>query len=201
MKIGFIVECGRDGAESDVVPYLARRIRKGIETRVVTLDKKPILKAGCGKAARKLLNQGYERIFIIWDLLPDWGEYEGKGCLHDDRRDINESLEAEGLSIQDAKIHLVCIHKMLEAWIIADERAISAFLSTDAHKVSVKHKKHTESIKDPKSALSTIFKTATCKLSRYEDRIHAIKIAEKMPNLKRLERVPSFRRFKEKMEA
>lgn len=201
MKVGFIVESGRNGAEKQVLPYLAEKIRRGIETHVVTLNKKPILKRECGKAVKRLFSQGYDRVFILWDLLPDWDEYDGKGCLHMDREEIHQSLQTVGLSIDDPRISLVCIHKMLEAWIIADERAISEFLSTTAHKVSIKRRKNSESIKDPKSALSSMFKSAACRISRYEDHLHAIKIAEKMPDLKRLSNLPSFKRFKEKLEA
>ena len=199
MRVGFIVECAHRGAERKVIPYLATRIRADIAPDVVTMDDKPNLKRGCGDVVKALLKRGCERIFIVWDLLPDWGEFYGKGCLHVDREEISESLQAAGLDIQDNRIHLVCIHKMLEAWLIADERAISSFLSTGAHPVSVSRKKKTESIRDPKSALMTVFKTSASRISRYEDTIHAIRIAEAMPDLSRLHRLPSFKRFAEKL--
>ena len=79
MKIGFIVECGPQGAETQVIPYLAKMIREDIEPDVIPLDKKPILKRDCGEFARE----------IAWKQVPDsadclgfasGGEYEGKGA-------------------------------------------------------------------------------------------------------------------------
>ena len=201
MRVGFIVESGpHKGAERKVIPYLAKQICPDIISHVVTLNNKTILKRNCGEVTKTLLNKNYERVFILWDLLPDWNEYKGKGCLHVDREEIDKSLHAEGLSINDSRIHLVCIHKMLEAWLIADERAIASFLSTIAHPISIPRKKNTEKIKDPKSALIRVFKTSTSRISRYEDTIHAIKIVEAMPDLNRLKRLPSFKRFAEKLE-
>jgi len=199
MKVGFIVESAPKGAECKVIPYLATRVRAEIVPDVITLDEKPILKRECGDVAKALLARGCERVMIVWDLLPDWGEFSGKGCLHADRVEIAESLQNAGLGIEDERISLVCIHKMLEAWIIADERALTKFLSTDAHPVSVARKKKTEGIKDPKSALISLFKSSPSRISRYEDTIHAIKIVREMPNLARLQRLPSFQRFEEKL--
>jgi hypothetical protein len=119
MKIGFIVECGPQGAETQVIPYLAKMIREDIDLDVIPLDKKPILKRECGEFTRKLLNEGCRMVLIVWDLLPDWQEYEGKGCQHDDRMEIFSSLKAAGLEPEDKRIRLVCVHKMLEAWIMA----------------------------------------------------------------------------------
>ena len=147
-----------------------------------------------------MLDCGCRQVVIVWDLLPDWEEYAGKGCLHVDRQEIADSLRQAGIDPHDNRVGLVCIHMMLEAWLIADERAISDFLSTDAHHVSVPRKKKTESIKNPKSALIKMFKTSTSRISRYEDTIHAIKIVKKMPDLNRLKRLSSFKRFKEKLE-
>jgi len=137
MKVGFIVECGPEGAETKVIPYLARMLDNRIEPDVVPLERKPVLKRECGGWAKALLERGCSCVLIIWDLLPDWGEYEGKGCRHDDRIEIAESLKGAGLKPADNRIRMICIEKMLEAWLIADERALSAFLSAQAHPVNV----------------------------------------------------------------
>ena len=114
---------------------------------------KPVLKRECGEWVKALLERGCSCVLIIWDLLPDWGEYEGKGCRHDDREEIAESLKDAGLNPADNRIRLICIEKMLEAWLIADERALSAFLSTQAHPVHVPRQKRPEHMPDPKAAL------------------------------------------------
>lgn len=199
MKVGFIVECGPEGAETKVIPHLARMIDDTIEPDVVPLDRKPVLKKDCGRWAKALLESGCSCVLIIWDLLGDWGEYEGKGCRHDDRAEIVESLKGAGLNPADNRIRLICIEKMLEAWLIADDRALSAFLSTQAHPVHVQQKKRPEHMPNPKATLIALFKRSGSRIRRYEDRQHAIRIAEKLPNLERLRRLQSFRRFEAKL--
>jgi hypothetical protein len=88
---------------------------------------------------------------------------------------------------------------MLEAWFLADERALSEYLSTDAHPISVPRRKGAEGCKDPKATLNSLFKSLPCRISRYTDFTDAIKIAEKFPDLRRLERLNSFQRFKERL--
>jgi len=199
MKIGFIVECGPMGAETKVIPYLAGLVRPGIKTDVIPLDRKPVLKEHCGRYAAELLSRGCDRVLIVWDLLPDWGEYEGFGCLHDDREEIYQSLRYAGIEPMDERIQLVCIHKMLEAWLLADERALSEFLSTAAHRIPVARRKSTESVRDPKAALDTLFRTSRSPLNQYIDREHAIKIAKLMPDLNRVNRLVTFTRFRDRL--
>lgn len=195
MKLGFIVECGRDGAETEVIPYLARMLSPKAETDVVPLDRKPKLKRECGRYARQLLEGGCDRVLIIWDLLPDWGEYEGRGCQRVDREQIAESLRQAGLRPSDRRIRLVCIHNMLEAWLLADERALSSFLSTDAHPVRIRQTKAPEKVKDAKARLKDLFKKQGRRVHDYLDRAHAIEIVKRLTDLRRLESCPTFARF------
>ncbi len=195
MKVGFIVECGPQGAETQVVPYLARMIDPRIESDVIPLDRKPVLKRECGRWARALLAGGCRRVIIVWDLLPDWGEYEGKGCRHDDKEEVRESLRLAGINPADSRVRLVCIEKMLEAWLIADGRALSAFLSTAAHRVRIPHRKNSESITDPKAALIGVFRKSGSHFFRYVDRDHAKGIARQLPDLSRLRKLDSFAYF------
>lgn len=200
MKIGFIVECGPQGAETEVIPHLARMVDGRIVPEVIPLDRKPVLKQECGKWARALLTRGCRHVVIVWDLLPDWGEYEGRGCRHDDKEEILESLRLAGLKSSDPRVRLVCIEKMLEAWLIADGRALSEILSTAAHPVKVPHRKDSESIADPKAAMIEVFRKSGNRYSRYVDRDHAIKIARKLPDLSRLHRLASFAHFERKLK-
>ncbi len=200
MKIGFIVECGRDGAEVKVIPHLARMIDEHIKTDVIPLDRKPTLKQECGKWAKALLAQGCERVIIAWDLMPDWGEYEGKGCRHNDKEEIRESLQVAGIATTDSRIRLVCIEKMLEAWLIADGRALSTLQSTPAHRVNIPHYKKAESMRDPKSALNEVFRKSGGRFTSYLDRLHAIMIAKELRNLSRLRKLDSFAYFERQLK-
>lgn len=197
MKVGFIVECGPEGAETKVIPHLARLISPTVIPEVIPLDRKPKLKQESGRWAAALLHQGCQRVLITWDLLPDWGEYEGRGCRHDDKEDIYRSLQSAGIERSDRRVRLVCIEKMLEAWLRADERALRAMLSTEAHAAIVPRHRNTQTIRDPKAALNTIFCQHGVRFRRYVDRDHAILIARALPDLNRLRRCPTFRRFEE----
>jgi hypothetical protein len=196
MKVGFIVECGPQGAETKVIPHLAGLVAPEAELSVpVTLDDKDKLRRDCGKWAKSLLDQGCDRVLIVWDLMPDWGEYEGVGCRHDDKEQIAASLKGAGLQPGDHRVRLVCIEKMLEAWLLADERALSAFLRTAAHPVRITRRKQTETVSDPKSALNTLFGKSASRYRRYVDREHAIMIVQRLPDLTRLRRCGTFCRF------
>lgn len=200
MKVGFIVECGPQGAEVKVLPHLARALDPTLELLdPVSLDDKGKLKRECGTWAKALLARGCQRVLIVWDLLPDWGEYEGKGCRHNDKEQIAASLKSAGLRPSDSRIRLVCIEQMLEAWIMADERALSAFLSTDAHPIKIGRCKDPESVSDPKAALITLFGKSRSRIRRYVDYEHAIRIVRLLPDVTRLRRSESFRRFEEKL--
>jgi|SRR5579884_1542448 len=203
MCVGFIVECGPEGAETKVIPFLARQIFPSVQPKVVTLDVKTKVRSDCGRWARELLRQGCGRVLIIWDLLPSWGQYEGAGCLKADRTAIHDSLRNAGLNPADGRVRLVCIHHMLESWIIADERAVSRFLSTDAHRVRVDRQGSPESIKDPKAALITLFRKSKSRHQRYVDHQHAFPIIRHLDQLGlvRLNGLPSFERFRTKLTA
>jgi hypothetical protein len=202
MKVGFIVECGPQGAETKVIPHLARLLAPNYEfVAPISLDNKDKLRRGCGKWAKSLLDQGCERVLIIWDLLPDWGEHEGRGCRHDDKEQIAASLQAAGLQPDDRRISLICIEKMLEAWIRSDERALSAFLSTGSHPIKVRRRRNTETIPDPKAELTTLFRKSGSRIRQYVDYVHAIQIVKRAPDLQRFRKCGTFRRFEEKLSS
>lgn len=115
MKIGMIFECGPAGADKKVCEHLARQLQPEIEIMSLTLDNKPKLISDCGKAAAKLLQDGCDRILIIWDLYPAWRENKQKPCRKTDRLAIYKSLENSGVPL--ANTHLICITEELEAWL------------------------------------------------------------------------------------
>ena len=196
MKMGFIVECGPQGAETGVIPYLARLVNAHIEPDIVPLDRKPLLKRDCGRWTKALLDRGCRHVIIAWDLLPAWGEYEGKGCRHDDKEEIGESLRLSGIELSDKRVTLVCVEKMLEAWILADNEAVATFLSTPTHRVRVPPCRHPDAVKDPEGVLNRLFRGT--RYRKYRDLDHALRIVQTV-ELKRLRRSESFRRFEAKL--
>ncbi|HAG85837.1 MAG TPA: hypothetical protein DCL61_33030 [Cyanobacteria bacterium UBA12227] len=195
MKVGMIFECGPDGADKQVCEHLARMLQPDIEISSVTLDNKPNLLSECGATAAQLLEDGCDRIIIVWDLHPPWREKKQPPCLKEDRAAIMDSLAQAGVT--SPHVHLVCIKEELEAWLLADGRAISAVLSKPTHPVKVKDKKNPEGIKNPKKQLNKIFQENTGR--RYEDRQHAKMIVEKLEDLNKLRRSITFVRFAEKV--
>jgi len=70
VKVGFIFECGPQGADKQVCEYLAAQIRPGVVPVSRTLDNKANLLKDAGKVAAALLADGCERVLIVWDLRP-----------------------------------------------------------------------------------------------------------------------------------
>ena len=90
------------------------------------------------------------------------------------------------------QVSLVCIEEELEAWLIADGRALSSVLSRPAHPVQVRDTKKPEKTRKPKTHLIRVFQQNG---HSYVDRIHAKKIVEALPDLTRLRRCETFVRF------
>src|SRR5437016_5117087 len=74
MKVGLILEGNPKGPDQQVCELLARRIREDLFIETVTMGNKPSLISGCGDAAAGLLASGCERVLVIWDLYPPWGQ-------------------------------------------------------------------------------------------------------------------------------
>lgn len=197
MKIGFIVECCDGGAETKVIPHVARIVNNAVVPVVVPLRSKRLLKTNCGPAARELLeSSACSRVVILWDLLSDFAEFAGRGCRHADKEAIAASLASAGLDPTDARIKVVCIEKVLESWIVADNRAVSKFLSTDAHEVTVPRCKHPDRIRSPEAVLNRSFRES--RFRKYRDLDHAFGIIQHA-GLSRLRSSDSFRHFEEKL--
>jgi hypothetical protein len=132
------------------------------------------------------------RVAIVWDLYPAWREREYRPCRREDRLAIHESLNAA--EVDPERVGLICIREELEAWLIADGRAVSAVLSTPAHRVRGKDGRNPESVRNPKKRLGQIFQQHRGR--QYSDRQHAIAIARALPDLSRLDAIPAFARFR-----
>lgn len=87
MKIGFIFECPRNGPDQQVIEFLAAKIAPDVEiVNRATNVNKPALIQQCGIQASLLLKQGCERVIIVWDLLPRWGDTSVKPYCRECRR-------------------------------------------------------------------------------------------------------------------
>lgn len=195
MTIGMIFECGPQGADVQVCQILARHLQPKIEIVPVTLDNKPNLIQNCGDAAAGLLASGCERVIIVWDLYPAWRIKGQRPCRHEDREEIFASLSQAG--VHSDQVALVCIQEELEAWLIADERAVSTLLSTSTHPVHVPRVRKPERQSNPKKYLNRLFEQNG--RGPYSDRIHAGRIVQAMDGVERLLSCPTFVRFAEKV--
>jgi hypothetical protein len=196
MKIGLIVESGPQGAESQVLPKLIAKLGHDYQVpQPATFRNAPDLKANCGPAAARFVAEGCKKVMIVWDLYPSWAEEGKKGvkpCRHEDKEAIRKSLRAAGVA--DGRVSLVCIEEELEAWLIADGRALAAVLSTQAHPIGrVKDHRSPDDVHNPKKYLRRLFKQSG--RGDYSDRVHAAKIVDAMPDLNKLRRSESFSRF------
>lgn len=194
MNVGMIFECGPHGADVQVCRALAQRLVPTINISHATLDRKPKLVAECGKAAAALLAEGCERVFIVWDLYPAWRERNARPCRHDDRESIYQSLRTSG--VRANRVQLVCIEEELEAWLLADGRALSAVLSRPTHPVKIKHTKNPDGVGNPKGVMRRLFSQNG---HAYNDLLHAKRIVENVPDFARLRDSITFRRFAERL--
>jgi hypothetical protein len=193
MKVGMILECGPGGADEQIHPILARRLNQRIKISTATLGNKPKLIQDCGKAALDLLSiDKCDRVLIIWDLYPSW---QGKPCRKEDREAIFASLK--DANVKKSQVDLICIAQELEAWLLADGRALSDVLSTATRPVRIRHRKHTERISNPKKMLNRIYQEHIGR--RYNDLLHAAQIVRSLPNLDQIARIDSFQRFRSKL--
>ncbi len=194
MRIGFIYECGPKGADVDVCQNLAIRLKAEIECVARTLDNKQNLVRECGPVANVLL-QNCEHVLIIWDLFPPWRETAP--CLHQDRVDIFKSLANAG--VDQTKVSLVCIREELEAWLLADKRALQTVLAKMKHPHplgTLKKYSNPDMIPQPKTKLIQLFQKELGKRRKYVDFRDAKKIVAAIPDFNKIRHSDSFSRFR-----
>jgi hypothetical protein len=194
--IGFIFECGPEGADKQVCEYLAAQILPGTTVFSRTLDNKANLLRDAGNVAAGLLADGCKRVLIVWDLRPAWPDRKNKPCRRTEREEILAAIGKAGIDGQP--VFLVCIEQELESWLLADEAKIAAYLSTAAHSYAVNPVKKPDRVHNPKSVMMRHFKAA--RNWNYVDRTHAIKVLKKGNlDLRKLRRSPTFARFESKL--
>lgn len=199
MKVGFIFECGRDGPDVQVCRHLVARLDPEIEFVPSTLDNKPNLIEDCGKVAKVLL-EDCEKVIIVWDLYPAWREKGIRPCRYEDRQAIFQSLRSENVDLDN--VFLVCIQEELEAWLLADHRAVTAMLQSLKHPHPVgriPRFSNPDRIRNPKTRLTRIFNQELGPRQRYVDYRHAILIVREIVDFSRIRRSDSFKRFAHKV--
>ncbi len=193
MKLGFILECGPQGADLKVCQNLVGRIMPEANATFKTLDVKPKLVSGCGAVAKQLIDDGCDRVYIIWDLYPAWRIKGEKPCRKEDRDNIFESLKAAKVPLE--QVHLICIEQELESWLIADGRAISSFLSTPTRAVKIGHENRPDQVQNPKKKLNRHFTQNRGGSFNYIDYMHAEKLVALIPDFQKLKKSETFKRF------
>lgn len=197
MKVGFVFECGPQGADKLVCEYLAGQVLpEGTEFVSRTMDNKLKLLEGAAEIAQELLVDGCERVLIVWDLRPAWPDTKNKPCRAAERQTLLDALDKQEL--KELPVYLVCVEQELESWLLASEHAISAYLSTAAHAYKAKKVKKPDRQQQPKAVMNNYFQEVQGR--RYEDRLHALKVLKAAPiNLTKLRRSVSFARFESKL--
>ncbi len=197
-RLGLVLECYREGPDDRVLRCLIRRISPDTEIHVRCMGSKGSFRTDAVKAAELLIAEDQcHEVFLVWDLQPEWADDRGKpfDCVE----------ECKALLAQfppwkvSQHIHLICITYMLEAWVVADERALATFFSTAAYKAKVQWVKSPETEKDTKALLIDLCVSHRGRARRYQDRIDAVRILQACPDTSRLTDIPSFARFAEKL--
>jgi hypothetical protein len=193
MKVGIILECGKDGPEHKVLQPLVPKLLPPSSAVVFnTLGNKPNVLRTCGPVAAQLFKENCDRVLVLWDLWPAWNT--ASACRFEDRQAALKSLN--GAKVNPNRVHLICIEQMLESWLLSDERALIQLISKWKHPRPLRKFRvpaGAEFDTKPKSLLTKLFKEQGCR--EYNDLVHAHQISSRWPNLERVARVPSFRRF------
>jgi hypothetical protein len=198
-KIGFVFECGPQGADKQVCEYLAKQIQPAHTIDSKTLDNKANLLRDAAKVAKQLLASGCCCVLIVWDLRPAWPDKKEKPCRAAERAQILNALLQAGVPAT-APVYLVCIEQELESWLVACHTAISACLSTPANQYKVTKVKHPDQKMQPKSDLINHFRKS--KGWTYDDKVDAIRVLRATPlSLRDLRKSVSFARFEKKLLA
>lgn len=198
MKVGIVCEGRLAGEDAQVFEHFARRIAPGAAVKAFPQGTKPELFANAGDVANALFATGYDKVLIIWDILPRWNKPDGEA---QDRQDLQPSLVNARVDTHPC-LYLIAIHKELEAWLLADGSALSAVLSRPAHPVSIKDNKNAETDANPKKKLEKLFETYNVPFGpqpaqgSYQPKLAAVRIAERVPaNFGQLGKLKSFKQF------
>lgn len=198
MKVGIICEGRLGGEDAQVFEHFAKRIAPNANVKTFPQGSKPELIAKAGEVAASLFETGYDKVLILWDIMPRFGRPDGEA---QDTQDMRASLANANLA-QHSCLFLIAIHKELEAWLLADGSALSALFSRPAHPVTVAHTKNADTMANPKKRLEKLFTQHNVPFGQqpqqgsYLPKLAAIRIAELIPaNFGQLGKLASFKSF------
>lgn len=196
-RLGLVLECDTGGPDELVFRCLARRLSpEGNEPEVFPVclgSKRGVMEDAVSRAETLVKVDGCDLVLIVWDLKPLWDEPPAKKCV-DEATVLREMIAGLDDEIH-SRIRLLCLTWELETWLIAEDRAVRDYLSKPAHPSDFTAPKKLDQVTDPKSHLNKAFTSFRGKSRRYEDRIEAIQLVQKWPDLSRVAKVASFRRF------
>ncbi|MEI7900257.1 MAG: hypothetical protein WCK89_08385 [bacterium] len=135
---------------------------------------------------------------MIWNRIAAFekSEYPDEAAAKNCQAEVEDLLgRLKGVKPSTAhKIRLLCLTWEIETWLIADDRAVRAHLSTAAHKSKFKCKtpldKH-----DAKAFLDGECKKHRGDYCGYVDVREAIKLSQLIPDTNKVRKVHSFKRF------
>lgn len=176
MRVAIVCEGSPSGEDQQVLEHLARRILPQAEVKAFPQGRKPDLIANAGAVVSGLVMDGYERVLIVWDVLPRFGRPDGEAT---DAAEINIVLTAAGV-LPNPCVYLVAIHKELEAWLLADGAALSAALSRPVRAVNVANTANADQNGNPKKQLNKVFQQYARR--DYAAKTDALNIAQGLAN-------------------
>lgn len=198
-RLGLVLECDTGGPDELVFRCLARRLNPaGKEPQVFPTcmgSKERLMEDAVSRAEALVEVEQCDLVLIVWDLKPLWEKPPARKCV--DEAELLRGLLAKAKPAVRKRVRLLCLTWELEPWLVAEDRAVREYLSTPAHACGFKAPKKMEQVDDPKSHLNKAFTSFRGKSRRYEDRIEAIQLVQRWPDLTRVLKVPSFKRFAE----
>jgi len=205
MRIGFIVECTQEGPEESVLKAVMQTFCPKDEPLFSPMIDKGKLLEGAQAEAAKLLAGGCSKVFVLWDWHPLDSRWTGHvnprwrpGVCRVEAHDLRGKLKRAGLP--SGRVVLICIAQELEAWALADHRAIAAVIARRRRRPvePVRRTKRPEQCPDPEQTLENIFREFDVELAKYTDVPAIIELA-RTNRFKRLRTCPSFVRLVEKL--
>jgi hypothetical protein len=155
------------------------------------MDNKAQLIRECGPAVVRLLENGCDRVVILWDERPAWPQAGERLCWHNDRQDILTNLQQA--RVDNDSVFLVCIEREFESWLLFDEQMLRCVLCTKEHpRLLASPPRNPDTARNPKGAMTTLFRRHG---ERYVDVQFARRFAQCLTSLNRLRRCRTVRRF------
>jgi hypothetical protein len=198
-RVGILVECGRDGLEIQLCRRICLLLREQhhavFDEDIIPMDNKSRLLEECATVTRSLLMEGYERVVVLWDEEPAWPDKGESLCWKPERDHLLQAMRGADLDL--GLIHLVCIERAFEAWLLHDDRLLSIVLSRlPAHPVKARPPANPDRIRNVKGAMIRLFRQHG---HTYSDVAWARRLATNLENLKKLRRCRTFKRFAERV--